>query len=569
MSFLPLNSLLRLNYGPPPLPTISSHMHASKGAAALHRRHFRCQSINSGSEKMTATLSKDEFLLKSEGKREEWQRGFLYQFQEDDLQVLNVIDVIQHLGIDHHFHYQIGAILQRQYQKAEIDFQKINDIYDISLRFRLLRQEGYHVSSDVFTKFTSQKGQFKEELSKDIRGLVALHEASHVSIEGEDVLDEAAKFSRESLIASMVHLDECQASMVKNTLQYPYHKSLARFTAKTFIENMRIENEWEATLVNLSTMDYSITQSFYQEEFRQILGWWKGLGLKDELAKNQQLKWYIWTLALIPDPSMSRERIELTKPIALVYLIDDIIDVYATFDQTIQFVDAINRWDLSVGEGLPDYMKRCLAVLFDTTNDINNLVFDKFGWNPIDHLKRAWKCLCSAYIIEAKWFATGKSPTANEYLQTGIITTGVPMVLITCFFLLGHGAFAGTTDIEDMIISVGAILRLLDDLDATQGEKQDGNDASYVEYYVKEHEGLSISDGKQCIINMVSEQWKLINKQCLSPTPIPASFRKSCLNIARMVPMMYNYSDTHCLPILQKQIMSMFSTINGESIRLQ
>nr|GMC83783.1 (3S,6E)-nerolidol synthase 1-like [Ipomoea batatas] len=518
---------------------------------------------------MTATLSKDEFLLKSKGKREEWQRGLLYQFQEDDLQVLNVIDAIQHLGIDHHFHDQIGAILQGQYQKLKIDFQEINDLYDISLRFRLLRQGGYHVSSDVFTKFTSEKGQFKEELSKDIRGLMALHEASHLSIEGEDVLDEAAKFSRESLIASMVNLDECQASMVKNTLQYPYHKSLARFTAKTFIENMRIENEWEATLVNLATMDYSITQSFYQEEFRQILRWWKGLELKDELAKNQQLKWYIWTLALIPDASMTRERIELTKPIALVYLIDDIIDVYATFDQTKQFVDAINRWDLSAGEGLPEYMKRCLVVLFDTTNDINNLVFDKYGWSPIDHLKRAWKCLCSAYITEAKWFATGKSPTANEYLQTGIITTGVPMVLITCFFLLGHGAFAGTTDIEDMITSVGAILRLLDDLDATQGEKQDGNDASYAEYYVKEHEGLSISDGKQRIINMVSEQWKLINKQCLSPTPIPASFRKSCLNIARMVPMMYNYCDAHCLPILQKQIMSMFSTVNGESIRLQ
>ncbi|XP_031126388.1 probable terpene synthase 4 [Ipomoea triloba] len=142
------------------------------------------------------------------------------------------------------------------------------------------------------------------------------------------------------------------------------------------------------------------------------------------------------------------------------------------------------------------------------------------------------------------------------------------MVLIMCFFLQGHGASTGTTDIEDIITSVGAILRLLDDLDATQGEKQDGNDASYVEYYIKENQGVSLSDGKQHVINMVSEQWKLLNKQCLSPTSIPASFRKACLNITRMVPMMYNYSDTHCLPILQKQIMSMFSTINVDSAQL-
>lgn len=100
---------------------------------------------------------------------------------------------------------------------------------------------------------------------------MALHEASHLSTEGEDILDEAARFSSESLMANMAHLDDHQTIMVQTTLQYPYHKSLPRFTAKTFIENMRLENDWEATLVNLATMDYSITQSLYQEEIRQIL----------------------------------------------------------------------------------------------------------------------------------------------------------------------------------------------------------------------------------------------------------------------------------------------------------
>lgn len=96
---------------------------------------------------MRATFSKDEFLLKCEGKREEGQRSLLFQFQEDDLQVLHMIDAIQHLGIDHYFQDQIGATLQRQYQKAKTYFHQINDLYDISLRFRLLRQEGYYISS--------------------------------------------------------------------------------------------------------------------------------------------------------------------------------------------------------------------------------------------------------------------------------------------------------------------------------------------------------------------------------------------------------------------------------------
>lgn len=95
--------------------------------------------------------------------------------------------------------------------------------------------------------------------------------------------------------------------------------------------------------------------------------------------------------------------------------------------------------------------------------------------------------MCDAYITEAKWFATGNSPTADEYLQIGIITTGVPMVLIMCFFLLGHGASTGTTDIQDIITSVGAILRLLDDLDATQVKLFACNYRTYIRYKQSNH----------------------------------------------------------------------------------
>ncbi|XP_031126906.1 (3S,6E)-nerolidol synthase 2, chloroplastic/mitochondrial-like [Ipomoea triloba] len=220
---------------------------------------------------MKASICKDEFELKWEGGIEEGQ-SLLYQCQEDGLLVLPMIDVMQRLGIDYHFQELIEAILHRQYHKTKFLFDETADLHDISLRFRLFRQEGYPISSDVFTKFTDEEGKFKEELiSKDIKGLMALHEASHLAIQGEDILEEAERFSRESLMANMTCLDDCQAILVQKTLQYPHHKSLPRFTAKTIIENMRFENAWEASLVNLATMEYSITQSLYQEEFRQIL----------------------------------------------------------------------------------------------------------------------------------------------------------------------------------------------------------------------------------------------------------------------------------------------------------
>lgn len=56
---------------------------------------------------MKAKLCKDEFQLKCEGKMEDG-KSLLYQFQEDERQVLPVIDVMQNLGLDYRFQELIG-----------------------------------------------------------------------------------------------------------------------------------------------------------------------------------------------------------------------------------------------------------------------------------------------------------------------------------------------------------------------------------------------------------------------------------------------------------------------------
>lgn len=52
----------------------------------------------------------------------------------------------------------------------------------------------------------------------------------------------------------------------------------------------------------------------------------------------------MWPMACFTDPRFSEQRIELTKPISLVYIIDDIFDVYGTLDQLTLFTDAIKRY---------------------------------------------------------------------------------------------------------------------------------------------------------------------------------------------------------------------------------
>ena len=42
-------------------------------------------------------------------------------------------------------------------------------------------------------------------------------------------------------------------------------------------------------------------------------------------------------------------------------------------------------------------------------------------------------------MVEARWFSVGHVPKTDEYLKNGIISSGVHVVLVHLFFLLGHG----------------------------------------------------------------------------------------------------------------------------------
>lgn len=79
-----------------------------------------------------------------------------------------------------------------------------------------------------------------------------------------------------------------------------------------------------------------------------------------------------------------------------------------------------------------------------------------------------WASLCNAFLVEAKWVASGQMPNVEEYLKNGIISSGVHVVLVHTFFFMGHGINKESVDIVNhnpgIITSVATILRLSDDL---------------------------------------------------------------------------------------------------------
>ncbi|CAA3015067.1 (3S,6E)-nerolidol synthase 1-like isoform X1 [Olea europaea subsp. europaea] len=176
---------------------------------------------------------------------------------ENQIESLMLVDAIQRLDVDYHFQEEIEAVLRRHYMEATTCFDGYSyyTLHDLSLFFRLLREHGFSISADIFNKFKGKDGVFEGKLKQDIRGLMELYEAAQLVIEGEDILDEAAKFS---------------GQIVSDRLKHPYHRSIAEFTAKKYIRDFQGINGWRKTLKELAKMNISVAQTANQQELAKI-----------------------------------------------------------------------------------------------------------------------------------------------------------------------------------------------------------------------------------------------------------------------------------------------------------
>ncbi|GAU34506.1 hypothetical protein TSUD_388190 [Trifolium subterraneum] len=420
---------------------------------------------------------------------------------KDPMKSLYMIDIIQRLSIEHHFAEEIEEALEKQHivlssNINSIDFVNSHELYDVALAFRLLRQGGHYVKPDLFDSLMCNKrNTIREKFGEDVKGLIAMYEASQLSIEGEDHLNDIRHLSSELLHEWLSrHQNHSEAIYVTNILQYPLHYGLSRFMDKTkFLTDLKVNNEWTC-LEELAKINVS------------ILRWWKDLGMAKEtmFAQYQPLKWYLWPMACFTDPSFSEERIELTKVISLIYVIDDIFDVHGTIEQLTLFTDLATRWTLTGAEELPDFMKICLSFIYKITNDFAEKVYKKHGLNPIDTLKKSWILYLNSVLKEAHWLNSGHLPKANEYLNNGIVSPGVHLVLIHAFFLFDHiqditkeTIAILDDDFPNIMYSVAKILRLSDDLEGDKNGDQNGLDGSYLDCYMNEHKDISAEEAQR------------------------------------------------------------------------
>ncbi|CAK8576235.1 unnamed protein product [Lathyrus sativus] len=475
---------------------------------------------------------------------------------DENVEILELLENVKRLGLSYHFEKEIIEALDR-FLSLEMhgDIVIEENLHKTALKFKLLREYGYHVSPDIFEKFKDHDGNFKARLVKDIKGMLSLYEASFMSYEGEIILDEANSFTSFHMRRRLHdNISDFLFEQVNHSLELPIYRRIQRLEARWYINSYGKRKNANKVLLEFAKLDFNIEQSNIQLELKEMLRWWKGMGLAPKISFNRDrlMECFFWAIGMAPlGPKFSNLRKGLTKVGYLITLIDDIYDIYGTLDELELFTTAIESWDINAVKTLPEYMKIFFLALYNTVNELAYDALKEKGHDILRYLVKAWSDLLKAFLQEAKWCNNKHIPKFDDYLNNAWVSVSGVVLLTHSYFLLNHSITKeGLEYLENchlLLQRPSIIFRLCNDLATSLAELQRGETCNSIMCYMKEN-GVSEMIAHKYIHNLLNETWKKMNKDQITYSAFSKYFLETLTNLARISHCTYQYGDGHRAP---------------------
>ncbi|OEL37951.1 Alpha-humulene synthase [Dichanthelium oligosanthes] len=274
---------------------------------------------------------------------------------------VSLVDTLERLGIDNHFHEEIDASLSRIHSEEQ-GFDSSNDLHIVALRFCQLRQHGFWTSTDVFDKFKDGMGSFNTDLSSDPRGLLSLYSAAHMAVPGEMILDDAVTFARHHLEAAKGKLRSPMAEQVCRALKIPRPRFMRRLETMHYIAEYEQEEKHNTTILELARLDFNLVRSLHLKELRDLSLWWR-------------------------------------------YLYDDVKLTYSR-----------DHWMKNMVSVLPEYLHMLYIKILSNFNEIEDTLepYEKYR---MAYIRKMVKLQSKSYFEEAKWFDENYTPSFKEHVE--------------------------------------------------------------------------------------------------------------------------------------------------------
>ncbi|ESQ55345.1 hypothetical protein EUTSA_v10027515mg [Eutrema salsugineum] len=460
-----------------------------------------------------------------------------------------MIYLLVSLGVAHHFEDEIDETLKEGFEKMEEMMDDEDDLYTVSIMFWVIRTYNHYISSNIFTRFKGDNGNFKESLKGDAKGILSLYEAAHLRTTKDCILDEALSFASnhlESLAASGTcppHL----SMRIQNALTLSQRWNMEMVAALEYITSYEQEKDHDGMLLKFAKLSFKLVQLQYLQDLKIITKWYKEQEFASKFPpyfRDRIVENYFFVLAVFFQPQLSRARIMCTQLFTILEIIDDTFDRYASLPEAKSLAKCLERWapDHAMDKQ-PDYLKLMLNFILDTFEGFERELRAEGETDSVKATIEEFKILVKSEYIFAKWAHAVHVPSFEEYMEVGTVENASHAALACYIMCLGK--MATKEDYEwlksrpTLAMSLSIKLRLVNDITGFEDDMGRGYVMNAVNCYMKQY-GVTKQEAVRDLLKMVADADKAINEEFLTTVNVSRLFLNAAKGYAKMISICYN-----------------------------
>ncbi|KAJ1692629.1 hypothetical protein LUZ63_009327 [Rhynchospora breviuscula] len=253
-------------------------------------------------------------------------------------------------------------------------------------------------------------------------------------------------------------------------------------------------------------------------------------------ARDRLVECYLWGLGLYFEPQHSRERIMATKYLAFLALLDDIYDVYSTYEDCKFLTQAINRWDEKATNSLPFYLRDFYLKFISTINGLGDELKPSEKYR-IQYFIKSIQLSVEGFLQEVEWNTKGQVPSFIESKSASLEKLALNQIV--CLPLLGsvevtEEAFQWLASIPPVVLDISTVARFINDIFTFEREDKASLAPSTLKSYMIEH-NLTEQEAVAWYELYIEEAWKRVNQGCLRPTKVATPILQRLVNYIRVI----------------------------------